>query len=625
MARLPPLAQQALDCARRGDMAGAIAAAVPALRAHPDDYDLRMFMVRVHAQALDLDGALAHAERALAVVPGDGPARIEVVRLLIGLDRLDEAEGHLARPPDLGIDGFRLQAMILARRGRPGKAIPILRQVLAAAPGDDECWATLGACLLATAQPGPAADAFARAGALRPDVVKYREKMIEAAVAAGDGEQALASARAEAAVRPGDPDAMVTVARLELLLQRHGDAETTLRRILSTHPDHVPALLGLSDLLERNNALDELAATIERIARLDPANDRLPLLRARMALRRGQFEEALTLARAAPAIADRGAREEIIARAEDRLGHFDAAFEAFEAMNRDSELSEQTIANRAAALRQMIDERASLTVPDWADEWTGVAAPEREEPVFLIGFPRSGTTLLDTFLMGHPALCIAEEKPLLLSVSEKLGAFADIARLGDAEVAALRDTYWAATAQHVPDLGQRTLVDKYPLGAIDLAIIHRLFPTARIIFAERHPYDVALSCFMTRFQPTPALISFSTLGDGAKLYDRVMHLWSRSRVAFPLAVHELRYERLVENPEPEMRALIAFLGLDWDSRAASHEASASERSTVTSASYAQVSEPLYRRSIGRWRHYERHLAPILPILRPWAEAMGYDV
>jgi hypothetical protein len=136
---------------------------------------------------------------------------------------------------------------------------------------------------------------------------------------------------------------------------------------------------------------------------------------------------------------------------------------------------------------------------------------------------------------------------------------------------------------------------------------------------------VALSCFFARFQPTPMLISFSTLEDTAMLYDKVMSFWERSRGAMPLRVHNLKYEDLVLDPERQMRQLVDFLELDWDERVLDHEKSAGRRAFVQTASYAQITEPLYDRSIGRWKKYRDQLAPVLPILRPWAAHMGYEM
>jgi hypothetical protein len=130
---------------------------------------------------------------------------------------------------------------------------------------------------------------------------------------------------------------------------------------------------------------------------------------------------------------------------------------------------------------------------------------------------------------------------------------------------------------------------------------------------------------MTRFQPTTTLVSFFTLEDSARLYDRVMALWEKSRAAMPLDVHTIKYESLVANADAEMRRLIGFLGLEWNESVADHERAAGSLSFVSTASYAQVVEPLYDRSIGRWKRYREQMEPVLPILAPWAERFGYEM
>jgi hypothetical protein len=276
---------------------------------------------------------------------------------------------------------------------------------------------------------------------------------------------------------------------------------------------------------------------------------------------------------------DAGARAELIGKIYDRLGDGEAAFQAFERMNRENDLSKQVIANRAGALRDLLDHRMRMVAGESLPET--VYTDDRHEPAFLIGFPRSGTTLLDTFLMGHSRLRIAEERPMLQEVARLLGEYGRIASLDDADLRSMRDRYFEVAASHVPDLADRLLIDKLPLGAIDTPLIHRLFPTAKLIFALRHPCDVVLSCFSTRFQPTPTLISFNTIEDSAGLYDKVMSFWMQCRAAMPLDVEEIKYEELVADPEGQLRKLVAFLGIEWEDRILHHELAAQGRSFIS--------------------------------------------
>jgi hypothetical protein len=144
-----------------------------------------------------------------------------------------------------------------------------------------------------------------------------------------------------------------------------------------------------------------------------------------------------------------------------------------------------------------------------------------------------------------------------------------------------------------------------------------------MIFAQRHPCDSVLSAFMQSFVMNDAMASFLTVEDAADLYDAVMSGWFAIRERFDLNVHTVRYERLVEDPEAELRPLVEFLGLEWDNRMLAHTRTAKERGTIITPSYDQVTEPLSTRSVGRWKRYRAQLEPVLPVLLPWAERLGY--
>jgi hypothetical protein len=214
---------------------------------------------------------------------------------------------------------------------------------------------------------------------------------------------------------------------------------------------------------------------------------------------------------------------------------------------------------------------------------------------------------------------------VLHTAAEKLGGIERLARLDAYEVAALRAAYFEALGREAPQAAGKRVVDKIPFGMLDAALVHRLFPEARILFAERHPMDVVLSGFMTRFDPNGGMANFLDLRELAALYDAAMICWQRARTAMPLNVHPIRYESLIEDPEAELRALAAFLGLAWDPAMLDHVASAKRRGHIATPSYAQVAEPLFMRARGRWEKYRDQLAPVLPVLAPWCAAMGYEV
>ncbi|MEA3045086.1 MAG: hypothetical protein QOH47_2924 [Sphingomonadales bacterium] len=622
---MPPKAREAIELARRGELAGAIRSGEAAAREAPDNGGLRLFVGMLHAKRNDPAHAVPHLREAAALMPGHPLPRLELARALVGVDRVEDAERVVAETPGDTVEALRVRALIAARRGAHDSAAPLYRAAVARDPRDFESWGSLAACLIALGDGAGAIDAVMRALALRPDLASLRLRLAEAQAAAGQAEAGLESARAVAQAAPRDPLARVAIARLEDLCGRPQAAEAALMEALALDPACPPALLALGDLLERDNRVDDLEALVARFpaAGIPPAES--ALLRSRLLYRRGDDEAALAAARSAPQGIDGGGRGQMIGRICDRLGRHEEAFAAFTEMNRATAASLPGAARIAADYRDHIDRLDRITTPGWYGRWAAAAsALKRPPPSFLFGFPRSGTTLIDTMLAGHPGVIVLEERPILHAMAKRLaGGIERLAELDEPDIEALRETYFDALDKEAPEAAGKQVIDKLPLGMVDAALVHRIFPDARIVFAERHPCDVVLSGFMTRFDPKGGMANFLDLQDLAKLYDAVMSYWRRCRAVLPLDVHTIRYERVIEDPEGAMKPLADFLGLAWDPRLLDHRSSARARAYIGTPSYAQVAEPLYTSARRRWRNYRAQLAPVLPVLAPWCEKMGY--
>jgi len=616
-----------MEQARRGDLQQALHLAREALAQHPLDSGLMLFVGMIHARRMELEDAAAQFRDALRLAPADPLPRLELTRVLIGLNQLDEAERLLNCKPLHGLEPKRLRALIHMRRGEYVEAAQFFQEIVDVEPRDFESWGNLGACLLKSSNAKASVDALTRSLKLRRDQQRVREAWVEAHIEAGSGEEALQIARdARATFRSEDPLVRVTIARLEDMLGRPEQALAALEDALALAPDHVPAMVAIAKLHERQNRLTEFGDAVARLDAVAEPVTELPLLKAQLAFRGGDLKQALELAAGVPESFEPGARAELIGKIHDRLGNSAEAFAAFGEMNRDNGLTPAVIEARSKAFRQALDSRRKTLSRQWVRAWPKSNPAEAQaSPIFLVGFPRSGTTLLDTLMMGHPQFCVSEEKPMLDTVARSIGGYERLGKLKESTLRDLRDLYFEEARKHVPDLGNRVLVDKHPFAMIDAPLIHRLFPSARFIFAQRHPCDVVLSCFITRFEPNYALANFTSIEGTARIYDEMMKFWAKCRGVLPLIVHLVRYERLVEEAEAEMRALLTFLGIDWDPAMLDHASTASERRFINTPSYSQVVEPLYDRSIGRWERYREQLEPVLPKLDIWASVMGYDI
>jgi hypothetical protein len=315
----------------------------------------------------------------------------------------------------------------------------------------------------------------------------------------------------------------------------------------------------------------------------------------------------------------------------DAKNYTDEAFAAYAACNQELQ---RCYANRfTGAANALIFLRSVNDYLDGAGpEWRGKAPPDvrvtgAAAHVFVLGFPRSGTTLLEIVLEGHPDVLSLEENESLIEAVEKfMGTPEDLARFAVAPAAALehlRALYWRHVAASGVEVRGKVFVDKNPLNSLKLPLIARLFPDAKIVFACRDPRDVVLSCFRHRFQMSAPIFELLTLEGAARYYDAVMHLVVRSAHLAQLDMCLVRHEDVVTEFAREMRRVCAFLGLAWNP-AMGEFALRSQGRKVLTPSVAQLAKGLNTEGLGQWHRYRAHMAAVLPTLKPWLERFLYE-
>jgi hypothetical protein len=246
----------------------------------------------------------------------------------------------------------------------------------------------------------------------------------------------------------------------------------------------------------------------------------------------------------------------------------------------------------------------------------------------VIGFPRSGTTLLEQMLDTHPDFRSMDERGYVYQLVERMEHAGqrypgDLANLTRTDADQLRAVYWRLVDRTLPDLGQRRLVDKNPLNMLCLPMILRLFPSARIILCLRHPCDVLLSCSMQSFRSPAFMVLCSSLQRLARGYAGAFEQCCRHLDVFVPRVLEWRYESAVDDFDGAIARLGEFLGVEDAAPFAGFALHARAKQFIATPSYAQVTEPVNRTAVGRWKNYRGHFEPVLPLLRPWLDRFGY--
>lgn len=515
------------------------------------------------------------------------------------------------------------------------QAQSICRTLIEAGQPSPDAYHLLGIALGETGQLQGAIDAFRQAVAGQPENAVYQASLALTLKRIGQLDQA-----AEAYVRalqraPQHPHWNYQLGLVHAELGRAPEAEAAYGRALALKPDLIEAKAALARLHEAQGAWEKAEAMSLEVLRQDPGNAAAKITYADLLLRQnheGGVEVLESLAYdQSVALADRAIAYGKLGKQWDREGQFDRAWQAFTTGNALL-LERATHIVRSVYGREQIEIlRSRLENPTWS-VWPEMpeAQPETQPvaPVFLVGFPRSGTTLLERMLAAHPAVSQLDEKDTLGEALALIGGSAQSAALEQWDrrtIERLRAGYWASVDYHLGRARRESevIVDKLPLNSLHLELIFRLFPNARILFAIRDPRDVCLSCFMQSFGLNDAMANFLTIDSTVSYYVEAMTLALALREALPLEFCDIRYEKLVDQPERELKRVLEFLDLAWSSEVLQfHDAHPGEVSNTPS--YQQVRQPLYATSIGRWRRYQSHIGNAFEPLSPFVDALGYS-
>ena len=253
---------------------------------------------------------------------------------------------------------------------------------------------------------------------------------------------------------------------------------------------------------------------------------------------------------------------------------------------------------------------------------------ETISPIFLVGFPRSGTTLMDTILRSHSKIEVLEEKPTVVA------AKAAIRKNGYNEIhnkvfsidiiSEARASYIKEFRKHIKSSDTNSVyIDKLPLNLIEVPLINQLFPSAKFILALRHPFDTILSCWMQDFEINAAMANMVDLDRIVDLYCIAMETFKICRSEYNLNVHTIRYEDLLEDLKGESSALLTFMDLTWETKMEDYRATALKRGRINTPSYSQVSQPIYKEAKYRWVNYKEYLEKYSDQIEPWIQEFGY--
>lgn len=589
-----------------------------------------------HADALHLLGVVAYQsgkirlatrliERALPALPALPDAHLNYGNALREAGRLAEAVESYHRAitlsPDYGMAHSNL-AYALNQQGAFDVGLESSERALELIPDFFGAHVNYAAALIGLERFAEAEAPLRRALDLLPDRAESHRDLGWVLTRLGRIEEAVACHQRAIALEPNDAAMHYALGATQYLADDLAASETSFRNTLALSSSHAAAWHGLGNVLRTLGRFEEALSCFHRAAELDPE---LPEVHRSLAVtgQRPSGEAQLQRLKALLESPDRAISDRISAGFAlgmllNNADRYDEAFRCFAQANALYRQQRAKAGERfdRSALRRQVDELVAMSTSSLFSAIACWGNPS-EAPVFIVGMPRSGTSLVEQIAASHSRVFGAGERAEMNTIADALAAHNHRRSIESWDPVFAREL----AVRHVAHLqalggGAVRVIDKMPDNVFTLWLIAALFPSARIIFCRRDPRDVSLSCYFHRFTEGH-LFAYDLVDCGLRALEveRLSMHWLK---VLPLEMLVIDYEGLVADLEDESRRLIEFLGLDWEP--ACLDFYRTQRPVFTASAW-QVRQPLYDRSVGRWRCYERHLGPLLEVLeRGGAEA-----
>jgi tetratricopeptide (TPR) repeat protein len=495
---------------------------------------------------------------------------------------------------------FNVRGIGLAQQGRHEEALADFRHNLTRFPRYPGSRLAVGQCCVQLGRWNEALAAFDAVVAAAPKFPLAHERRGLALSMLFERDASRRAYERAVELKPDFADALASLSMIAALEKDGVTARSVARGALAADPKHATAIVSLAMLDIEDGDISAAEKKLETILDVFPSSDDLR------------------------AIAALG----VLADAFARLERTEAAFSAYAAIN---DKIQKIYAPRYEAAR-MAEKVARLTTYFERSACWSAGRQYPAEPgdaaghVFLLGYARSGTTLLEAVLASNDKVAALDERNCLRDADR---AFLEsdldldrLAALSDNDIEHWRNTYWNAVRREGIRFDGKVFLDKMPSYTINLPLIAKLFPAAKVLFALRDPRDVVLSCFRHRFVMNRYTFEFLSLENCARQYAATMKLAELYREALPLDLRLHRYEVMILDFDSSIEAVCSFVGIEWD-RSMRDFNEGTRVVKEHGQSVRQLRQGLYSGAEGQWRSYGKQLAPILPILAPWIERFGY--
>ena len=588
-----------------------------------------------------------------------------------GLGRVEEASKAFMKVVKLNptyADGYNNLGVTLQEQGKFEGALVAYKKAISIKPNYAEAYNNLGNTLLEQGEPAGAISSYKKAISIDSNYAEANYNMGFALSSINKPEEAIVAYNNAISMKPNYSEAYCNLGNAYKEIGKLDEAIDFYRNAISINPNYAQVYNNLGKVfqeqdklelameaykkatslkLEYSEAWTNGAEALEKWNKLDELDDWLKqahknfkivpsdisYFQSKFLWRIKERKEALKLISTINLKTLSENRKQgflnLKAKCFESSQNFSKAYDCFLEMNLLAKKSntylnsnsDKFFANTKNQLEQL---KLKLTSRATDSEDNG----ETISPIFLVGFPRSGTTLMDTILRSHSKIEVLEEKPTVVA------AKAAIRKNGYNEIhnkvfsidiiSEARASYIKEFRKHIKSSDTNSVyIDKLPLNLIEVPLINQLFPSAKFILALRHPFDTILSCWMQDFEINAAMANMVDLDRIVDLYCIAMETFKICRSEYNLNVHTIRYEDLLEDLKGESSALLTFMDLTWETKMEDYRATALKRGRINTPSYSQVSQPIYKEAKYRWVNYKEYLEKYSDQIEPWIQEFGY--
>ncbi len=587
---------------------------------HPNDAEAWFLLGAIHGANNDYVEAESCCRRALALAPDHAPLHFNLAVALAQQNKTREAAREFQQAIRLAPayrDAHRELGNALSNLSDYAEAVASYEKAIELGEHGAVAFSGLAHAYRQTGRLDEAANMFQKALALEPDHEQTLHGYGRLLIHTYKFDRAIELLEAATRRRPR---AIPLLLLLSIAYQEQGEADRArhiYERILKMDPQCVDAQVGLAGMLALQGEYDTARGMLEPVLREHPDNATAKTTFATFALQFKAAEQALELSEKEIAREDTPDKIKArfhfaIAKIREKEGDLDTAFHHYKLGNelRGAHFDHASFEHMFNLIMQSFSAEKIAALPRSSNESGNF--------IFIVGMPRSGTSLAEHILASHPAVHGAGElrdiNYMVDSLHLKMGSPVPypqcLDQIDTRLLNKLAQQYADQMKARAPS-GFTHFTDKLPINFIHIGFIRLLFPNAPIVHCTRDPRDTCLSCYFQMFSgELPFAYSLSDLGKFYRLYEKMMAHWNG---VMERPIHVLNYEAMVENQESETRKLVAYCGLDWDDDCLNFH---NTRRTVATASYDQVRRPMYKGSVGRWKAYEKHLGPLLEALQP---------